>query len=47
MQTFRTLREQGCYYVDKTDYIERLLAQGTHFSCRALGGSARACSWTH
>ena len=31
MQTFRTLREQDCYYVDKTAYIERLLDEGTHY----------------
>jgi hypothetical protein len=28
MQTFRKLREQDCYYVDKTAYIERLLDEG-------------------
>ena len=31
MQTFRKLREQDCYYVDKTAYIERLLDEGTHY----------------
>ena len=31
MQTFRTLREADCYYVDKTPYIERLLDEGTHY----------------
>ncbi len=31
MQTFRTLREQNCYYVDKTPYIRRLLDEGTHY----------------
>ncbi len=31
MQTFRTLREQDCYYVDKTAYVERLLHEGTHY----------------
>ena len=31
MQTFRKLREQDCYYVDKTAYIERLLHEGTHY----------------
>ena len=25
MQTFREVREQDCYYVDKTSYIRRLL----------------------
>ena len=31
MQTFRELREQDCYYVDKTAYIERLLNRGKHY----------------
>ena len=31
MQTFRELREQNCYYVDKTPYIERLLHEGKHY----------------
>ena len=31
MQTFRTLREQNCYYVDKTPYVQRLLDEGTHY----------------
>ena len=31
MQTFRTLREQNCYYVDKTAFIDRLLDEGTHY----------------
>ncbi len=31
MQTFRELRERGCYYVDKTAYIERLAAAGKHY----------------
>ncbi len=31
IQTFRELREEGCYYVDKTPYIERLLARGKHY----------------
>ena len=31
MQTFRKVREAGCYYVDKTAYIERLLDEGTHY----------------
>ena len=31
IQTFRKLREQDCYYVDKTAYIERLLQEGTHY----------------
>ena len=31
IQTFRKLREQSCYYVDKTPYIQRLLDEGTHY----------------
>ena len=31
VQTFRKLRESDCYYVDKTAYVERLLAGGTHY----------------
>ena len=31
IQTFRKLREQDCYYVDKTRYIRRLLDEGTHY----------------
>ena len=31
IQTFRKLREQNCYYVDKTAFIERLLQEGTHY----------------
>ncbi len=31
IQTYRTLREEGCYYVDKTPYVERLLREGTRY----------------
>ena len=31
IQTFRRVREDGCYYVDKTRHIESLLRNGTHF----------------
>ena len=31
IQTFRTIREDGCYYVDKTAHIRRLLDEGTHY----------------
>ena len=31
IQTFRTLRERDCYYVDKTAFIEQLLDEGTHY----------------
>ena len=31
MQTYREVREEDCYYVDKTPYIERLLNEGKHY----------------
>ena len=31
IQTFREIREDRCYYVDKTAYIRRLLDEGTHY----------------
>ncbi len=31
IQTFSTLREEGCYYVDKTPHIERLLDRGSRY----------------
>ena len=31
IQTFRTIREEGFYYVDKTDYARRLIEEGTHY----------------
>ena len=31
IQTFREIREEGCYYVDKTSYIRRLAAEGKHY----------------
>ncbi len=30
IQSFRTLREDGCYYVDKTPLIHQLVSQGRH-----------------
>ena len=31
IQTFRIIREEGYYYVDKTAYIRRLVDEGTHY----------------
>ena len=31
IQTFREIREEGCYYVDKTAYVRRLLDEGKHY----------------
>ena len=31
IQTFRKVRERNCYYVDKTAFIERLVARGKHY----------------
>ena len=46
IQTFRTVREEGYYYVDKTAYIRRLVDEGAHYFLSRPGASARACSWT-
>ena len=31
IQTFRRIREDGCYYVDKTAHIRRLVEPDTHY----------------
>ena len=31
IQTFREIREDGCYYVDKTAFIDSLLDEGKHY----------------
>ena len=31
IQTFRKVREDGCYYVDKTVYVRRLVEEGAHY----------------
>ena len=31
IQTFREIREDNCYYVDKTPYIRRLVDEGKHY----------------
>ena len=31
IQTFREIREDNCYYVDKTAYMARLVAEGKHY----------------
>ena len=31
IQTFREIREDGCYYVDKTLYAKRLVGEGKHY----------------
>ncbi len=31
VQTFREIREEGCYYVDKTAHAHRLVAAGKHY----------------
>ena len=31
IQTFRKVRDDGCYYVDKTAFMHRLAAEGTHY----------------
>ena len=31
IQTFREIREEGCYYVDKTAHVRSLLDEGKHY----------------
>ncbi len=31
LQTFREVRQQDCYYVDKTAFVQRLLDEGKHY----------------
>ena len=31
IQTFRKIREDNCYYVDKTAYMQRLIDEGKHY----------------
>ena len=31
IQTFRKIREEACYYVDKTTFIRRLVDEGSHY----------------
>ena len=31
VRSFRELREGGCYYVDKTQYMTRLVSEGRHY----------------
>ena len=31
IRTFREIREKGCYYVDKTAYVEQLAEEGKHY----------------
>ena len=31
IQTFREIREEGCYYVDKTPFVRRLVDEGKHY----------------
>ena len=33
IQTFREIREEGYYYVDKTAYAHRLTGEGKHYLC--------------
>ena len=44
IQTFREVREEGHYYVDKTMYARRLAEGGKHYFLSRP--RRRACSWT-
>ena len=42
LQTFREVRGKNCYYVDKTDFVRRLLDEGKHyFLSRGLNASSQ------
>ena len=43
IQTFQKVREEDCYYVDKTAHISGWLTKARTISFRARGGLARAC----
>ena len=47
IQTFREVREEDCYYVDKTAYIRRLLDEGKHYflSRPRRFGKSLFCDW--
>ena len=31
IQNFREIRDEGCYYVDKTAYAQRMVKGGKHY----------------
>lgn len=45
IQDFKKLREGGYVYVDKTEYLYRLISLSTPFSYAVQGVSVRACSF--
>ena len=46
IQTFREIREENCYYVDKTPYIYQLLNEDKHYFLSRPRRLAKACFWT-
>ena len=46
IQTFREIRDQHCYYVDKTAYIRQLLDGSKHYFLSRRVDLARAYFWT-
>ena len=46
IQTFRRLRERGCYYVDKTAYAKRLVDEGARYFLSRPRRFGKICSWT-
>ena len=46
IQTFRTIREEGFYYVDKTAYVRRLVEEGSHYFRSRPRRFGKACSST-
>ena len=43
VQTFREIRAEDCYYVDKTTYIQRMMDEGKHYFLSRPRRFGKAC----
>jgi len=46
IQTFAKLREENCYYVDKTAFALQLIAEGTHYFLSRPRRFGKSLFWT-
>ena len=46
IQNFREIREDDCYYVDKTAFIRRLVDEGKHYFLSRPRRFGKTCSST-
>ena len=46
IQTFREIREENCYYVDKTAFALKLIEEGKYYFLSRPVVSASRCFWT-